>query len=137
MSVIRVSGNRLYFKVGDREDNVGYLEELESGKCVLWLKDTFGLISKEGMSYYKADEYASMNSAKIKSVEAISVQIWCLIWMRESVKHAAEKQFSSSGESDQNKISTMLGRLPIKDVTALFILIDKVSEFIEKIKNIP
>lgn len=86
MSTIRFSDNRLVFRAGDREEEVGYLEESGSGECVLWLKDIFGLLSDEGEAYYRADEYASMSIAKFKAVGAVSVQIWHLIWLRQMLK---------------------------------------------------
>lgn len=135
MSTIRISGTKLFFKVGDREEEVGYLEESESGKCVLWLKDIFGLISDEGESYYRADEYTSINSAKFNVVHAVSVQLWHLIWMRERVKREAEKQFASEGTNLQDKISAMLNRLPNKEIIALIGLIYKTPDFVEKIKT--
>ena len=136
MSTIRFSNNKLVFRVRDIEEEVGYLEESESGGCVLWLKDIFGLLSDEGEAYYRADEYASMNSAKIKAVEAVSVQIWHLMWMRKRVEHEAKKQFASEGESILNKVLVMLGRLPKKDITVLVNLIYKTPDFIEKIKTL-
>ena len=98
MSSIRWSENRLIESVGENEEELGRIKpEPDSGKYVLWLKDTFGLAGTAG-TYIKADEYPSLEVAKSEALEAPSVFIWHLIWMRGVLKREAEKALEDKWE---------------------------------------
>ena len=80
------SGNRLTQRVKGYEEELGYIEpEPGSNRCVLWVKDTFGVVTTAG-AYIRADEYSSLAVAKSKALPLN----WHLIWMRGVLKRKSE-----------------------------------------------
>ncbi len=133
MSGMRLSGTRLTQQVRGREEELGYIEmEPNSGTCVLWLKDTFGVANTAG-SYIRADEYPSFDLAKSNVLNAPSVFIWHLIWMRGVLKREAEEELDRqwkkldanadtfpSKQNLRDRIRAHLDRLPDDKIKDLF-----------------
>ena len=133
MSGVSWSGNRLIQRVRGQKEELGYIElDPNSATCVLWLKDTFGVASTAG-TYIRADEYPSMAVAREEALNAPSVFIWHLIWMRGAVKREAEKEIEdhweelSAGvenalekEGLKDRIRAHLDRLPSEEIKKLF-----------------
>lgn len=91
MSSITWSDNHLIQQVREREEELGYIDlEPNSGKYVLWLKDTFGVANTPG-AYIRADEYPSMAVARMEAPCAPSVLNWHLIWMRSVVEGSRDR----------------------------------------------
>lgn len=113
MSGIRLSGTRMTQQLRGRKEELGYIElEPNSDSCVLWLKDTFGVANTAG-SYIRADEYPSLELAKSNVLDAPSVFIWHLVWMRGVLKHEADKELNNHWEkldvnADANSIKQNL-----------------------------
>lgn len=135
MSGIHLSGNRLIQRIRGCQEELGYIElEPSSGRCVLWLKDTFGVANTAG-AHIRADEYPSLEVAKSNVLTAPSVFIWHLIWMRGVLKHEADRELENhweqlsandtlpSKQSLKDRLRAHLDRLPI----------DKVKELLGKI----
>ena len=133
MSAITLSESRLIQRVGDQEEELGRIElDANSNTYVLWLKDTFGVANTAG-TYIRADEYPSMAVARAEALNAPSVFIWHLIWMRGLVKLEAERVLDdhweeiSEGfecvlekESLKDRIRALIDRLPVEEVKELF-----------------
>ena len=129
MSGISWSGNRLIQRVRDHEEELGYISlEPNSGDCVLWLKDTFGVATTAG-AHIRADQYSSMDVAEALALNSPSVFIWHLIWMRGVLKREAEQELddhweeiSASAESAsvkeglRDRLRAHLDRLPCDKV---------------------
>lgn len=95
---MRLSGNRLTQGIRDCEEELGYIAlEASSGRWVLWLKDTFGVVNTAG-AYIRADDYPSLGVAKSNVLEAPSVDIWHRMWMRGALKREAEKALEDHWE---------------------------------------
>ena len=133
MSSLRWSGNNtLVQRVKGHEEELGHIErDQSSGKCVLWLKDSFGVASTAG-SNIRAEEYPSLEVAKDRALTAPSVFIWHVIWMRNVLKREAEKelevyweQLSAGGtvaskQGSKDCLRGYLDRLPIDEAMSLF-----------------
>ena len=132
MSWIRLSGNRLTRTVRGREEELGRIEpESGSDLCVLWLKDTFGVVSAAGMNI-RADEFPSMDSARRNVLASPTVYIWHQVWVRCVLKREAERELevlwdrlgvggtAPSRQVAKDWLRGHLDRLPIDDVMRLF-----------------
>ena len=153
MSSIHLSENRLTQQIRGCQEDLGYLEvEPSSDRCVLWLKDTFGVANSAG-AYIRADEYPSLEVAKSNVLSAPSVFIWHLVWMRGVLKREAEKelkeqweQLSANGaipskQSLQDRLRAHVDRLSIDKVKELFgkigtvALTQAISEIVKRFLN--
>ena len=133
MSGIRWSGNRLIQRVRGHEEELGHVSlEPHSKTCVLWLKDSFGVANTAGADI-RADEYPSMAVAKAGALDAPSVRIWHLIWMRSVVKREGEQELDDhweeisasaktvpSKEGFRDRLRAYLDRLPRDKIEVLF-----------------
>lgn len=133
MSGIHLSGNRLTQRIQDREEELGHIElEPSSDKCVLWLKDTFGIASTAG-AYIRAEEYPSLDAAKSNVLSAPSLFIWHLVWIRNVLQREAEKELDQKWEelisdtdnfpkkqSIRDKLRAHLDRLSGDKIVTLF-----------------
>ena len=81
----------------------------------------------------RADEYPSMAVAKAAALDAPSVRIWHLIWMRSVVKREGEKELDDhweeisasaktvpSKEGFRDRLRAYLDRLPRDKIEGLF-----------------
>ena len=86
MSSINMRGGLLTQRVGNRTDELGFLDwDANSGTCVLWLKDTCGVFGLGG-GHIRGDEYASMEDGKANALSSPSAFIMHVMWLRNSVK---------------------------------------------------
>ena len=154
MSGVRWSGNRLIQRVRSREEELGYIGlEPDSGKYVLWLKDTFGVATTAG-GHIRGEEYPSMDVARARVLDAQLVFIWHLIWMRGVVKREAELELDErweemsadartvpNREGLKDRLRAHLDRLPGDKIQELFkklgtvALTQAVSEIVKRILN--
>ena len=136
MSRIGWSGNRMIQRVRGREEELGYIRlEAESGKCVLWLKDTFGVATTAG-SYIHGEEYPSLDLAKAQALDTQLVFIWHVIWMRGVVKREAELVLDEGWEEMNAGATTVPNREGLKDRIRAYIdrlSADKTQELFEKL----
>lgn len=132
MSSIHLLGNRLTQWIRGHQEELGYIElDPSSDKCVLLLKDTFGVAIAPG-AYIPADEYPSLESAKSQVLSTPSVFIWHLIWMRGVLRREAEEELEDQWEElsangtalskrvVRDRLRAHLDRLPIDMVKVLF-----------------
>ena len=133
MSGISWSGNHLIQRVRGHEEELGHVSlEPHSKTYVLWLKDTFGVATTAG-AHIHGGEYPSMAVAKAEALDAPSVFIWHLIWMRSVVKREAEQELddcweevsastksASSKEGLRDRLRAHLDRLPRDKIQELF-----------------
>ena len=115
MSGVRWSGNRLIQRVRGREEELGYISlEPDSGKYVLWLKDTFGAATTAG-AHIRGEEYPSMDVARAQTLDAQLVFIWHLIWMRGVVKREAEQELDDRWEEMSADARTVPSKEGLRD----------------------
>ena len=139
MSGIRWSGNRMIQRVKGQEEELGYLElEPNSKICVLWLKDTFGVVNTAG-GHIRADEYPSMAVARAEALDAPSVRIWHLIWMRGVVKREAEQELDNRWEDLSASAKTVPSKEGLRDRIRAHVdrlPSDKIQELFKKVGTI-
>ena len=115
MSGIQWSGNRLIHRVRGHEEELGYVSlEPDSNSYVLWLKDTFGVATTAG-AHIRGGEYPSLAVAKAEALDAPSVFIWHLIWMRSVVKREAEQELDERWEEVSATTTTVASKERLKD----------------------
>lgn len=124
MSSITWNNDQLIQQAGKQTAELGYVrQDSSSGKFVLWLKDTCGILDLNG-GYIRGDEFASMAVAKEEAAVSPSVFIMHYIWMRRSIK----TQVINTVEEHWREISAELEEgASKKDVT------DQISKHFDKI----
>ena len=83
MSTITWQGDTLIQRVSSlgMQDELGYVaRDDQSGKYVLWLKDTKRVFSADG-AYIRGDEFASMADAKRNAASCTTATIFHRLWM--------------------------------------------------------
>lgn len=83
MSVIFWRGDALIQRLSSRgmQDELGYIApEGDSGRYVLWLKDTKGVFGVNG-GYIRGDEFESISDAKQHAAGCASASIFHRLWM--------------------------------------------------------
>ena len=136
MSRITWSENRLIQQVGNQEEELGRIElDANSQTCVLWLRDTFGVANTVG-TYIRADEYPSMDIARAEALNAPSVFIMHLIWMRGVVKREAEQVLDDHWEELSESVEEIPEKEGLKDRIRAYVDRlpgDKIQELFEKV----
>lgn len=139
MSGVGWSGNRLIQRVRGREEELGYIGlEPDSGKHVLWLKDTFGVATSAG-AYIRGEEYPSADVARAQALDAQLVFIWHLIWMRGVVKREAEQELDDKWEEMGADARTVPGREGLKDRLRAHLdrlPVDRIQELFKKLGTV-
>ena len=139
MSGVRWSGNRLIQRVRGREEELGHIGlEPDSGKYVLWLKDTFGVATSAG-AYIRGEEYSSIDAARAQALDAQLVFIWHLLWMRGVVKHEAEQELDKKWEEIGADARTVADREGLKDRLRAHLdrlPVDRIQELFKKLGTV-
>ncbi len=114
----------LYFVISKE---LGYVKlDQNSNTCVLWLKDTFGVVTGSPGGYIRGDEFPSMAFAKQKATSSASAFILHYIWMR----NVAKKQVSQAVDYHWDEISKNLPSDTNKDD-----LLDKLRTYLDRLTN--
>lgn len=81
MSSLIWDGDRIFQKVGKDIEELGHVKiEPNSGKAVLWLRDTRDVFAVNG-GYVRGDEFATMADAKRGAAMCASANLLHLMWL--------------------------------------------------------
>ena len=145
MSSITWQEHRLFQKVKNHREELGYIEYDENSKnYVLWLNDTCGLLGLNG-GHIRGDEFPSMEAAKQKAASSPSAYIFHHLWMKvvkQKDIRAADDHWEeisphlphdASKDDSLNRFSRLLEQLPIEKIEAIAEKIIKVGRVIMKL----
>ena len=138
MSSIHRSEKLLMQRIGNRTDELGYIDwDPNSESCVLWLKDTCGVLGLRG-GYIRGESFESEQYAMDNAMSSPSASVMHFLWIRFAVKEEIDDAISENWDEISSELSGNIQRKFVRDKVAEYlngVSVDELKKWGKKIRD--